>query len=479
MILSLILAILIPSLIAFILISVVWPSEMPIWSNLLLKSCLAVGTGFGILSCEYFLQLSLFGPSRKGLAAVEIVLFICALAILFYRLKSTKDVPPSEPVPEPVPRSRLQLILSVLFVVAVVSATVAFVFISLRQPHGEWDAWAVYNMKARFLFRAGDYWRDLFYEPTGWTSPDYPLLIPAGIAACWTLVGRETVAVPILVALLFTFATIGVVYRSVSLLRGKSQGLLAGLVLACTPFFITHGANQYTDIPLAFFFSATIALLNLKNVLPDHQSRFLMLAGFMIGLSTWTKNEGLLFLVAILASRFAVLVPKEGLKVYLRQMRNAAIGLIPVLLVVIYFKATLASPNRMLFPPQGPSLLEKLLDSSRYWIVLDGFVSHALGFGNWAVSLTALLLFYLLLLGTGIKQNEGATIAASFIALGIMLAGDFMALELSPLDISMHISTSLNRVLLQLWPSFVFVFFLIVRTPEQALMKSEGLSAQL
>ena len=483
MILNLVLSVLIPQLIAFILISAMWPRETPNRSHLLLKCCLAVGPGFGILSCVYFLQLSLFGPSRKGLAAAQIALLICALAILFYRLKSTKDVPASEPVPTVLPRSRLQLILSVLFIVAIVSATLTFVFLSLKQPHGEWDAWAVYNMKARFLFRAGDNWRDLFYEPTGWTSPDYPLLIPTAIAACWTLMGRETVVVPILVALLFTFATIGVVYRSVSHLRGKSQGLLAGLVLACTPFFIMHGANQYTDVPLGFFLLATIALLHLQDVLPERQHRFfqyrfLMLAGAMMGLSAWTKNEGVLFLAAILASRFAVFVPRNGLKVYLKQVSNVAIGLIPVLLVVIYFKATLATPNRMLFPPQGPSLVDKLLDASRYWITLDAFITQGLGFGNWAVSLTALLLFYLLLLGLGVKQNEGAGIAASLIALGIMLAGYFAAFVLSPLDVSGHIASSLNRVLLQLWPSFIFIFFLIVRTPEQALMKSEVLSAQ-
>ena len=477
MILGLVLSILIAQLIAFILISVAWPREMHIRSNLLLKTCLAAGTGFGILSCVYFLQLSWFGPSRKGLAAAQIAQLIGALAILFCRLKATKPAP-SEPVIERLPRSRLELILSILFVVAVISASGAFVFISLRQPHGEWDAWAVYNMKARFLFRAGDYWRDLFYEPTGWTSPDYPLLIPAGIAACWTLIGRDTVVAPIMVAFLFTFATIGVVYRSVSLLRGKSQGLLAGLVLTCTPFFITHGADQYTDIPLAFFFAATIALLHLQDVLPDRRHRFLVLAGMVIGLSTWTKNEGLLFLVAILSSRFAVIVPKKGLKVFLRQMRYLAIGLLPVLLVVIYFKATLATPNRMLFPPQGPTLVEKLLDSSRYWIILDAFVTQALGFGNWATSLTALMLFYLLLLGSGIKQNEGTSIAATLIVLGIMLAGYFMTFVLSPLDVALHISTSLNRVLLQLWPSFIFIFFLIVRTPERALMKSGPLSAQ-
>jgi 4-amino-4-deoxy-L-arabinose transferase-like glycosyltransferase len=375
----------------------------------------------------------------------------------------------------------MELILLVLFIVTVASAIATFVFLSVRQPHGEWDAWAVYNMKARFLFRAGNDWRDLFSEPTGWTSPEYPLLIPTGIAACWTLMGGETVTVPITFGLLFTLATVGVVYSSVSILRGKSQGLLAGLILACTPFLIIHGANQYTDVPLGFFLCATLALLHLQDTVPEQPYSFfghgfLVLAGVMLGLSTWTKNEGVLFLVAIFVARFAALVPTKGIKSYFRQSGSIAVGLVPVLLVVVYFKVTLATPNRMLFPPQGPGFFEKLVDTPRYWIVLNAFVKEAPVFGKWVVSLTASLLFYLLLIGLDIKQKEVTNIVASIIALGIMLIGYFMAFVMSPLDVSAHIATSLNRVLLQLWPSFILVFFLMVRTPNQGLTRSEVLS---
>lgn len=477
MILLLLLSLLLPQLTAVILIWIVWPVQKLTRYDFLLKFCFAVGIGFGILSCVFFLQLSLFGPSRTGLVSTQIALLIALVAIFFYRTREAKKSPPVlGDSDQPLKPSRFAATLSVLFFVALVSAACAFVFISLRQPHGEWDAWAVYNMKARFFFRGGEYWRDIFSEPTGWTSPDYPLLLPATIAACWTLISRDTVAVPVIVAFLFTFATVGLVTGGVSILRGKSQGALAGLVLVCTPFFIKHGANQYTDIPLAFFFTATIILLHLKDKLPDGERRFLLLAGMMTGFSAWTKNEGFLFLVAILVSRFVVVVPKDGLKPYLRQMRFFAVGLIPVLLVVIYFKATLATPNRMLFPPQGPRLVEKLLDSSRYLTILDAFVREALGLGNWAASIIPLLLFYLLLFGASIKQEEKRAIVASLLVVGIMLAGYFAAFVLSPLDVSLHLSTSLNRVSLHVWPSLVVIFFLIVRTPEQAFVKADVIS---
>ena len=469
MILSLLLSILIPQLIAFVLILGLWPGELSLRSNLLLKSCLAAGVGLGILSCVYFLQLSLFGPSRKGLAATQLALLICAAAILFYRLKSTKNVPPNEPVREPPSRSRLQLILSILFIAAFVSAVVAFIFISLRQPHGEWDAWAVYNMKARFLFRAGENWRDLYSEQMSWSGPDYPLLVPATIAACWLLMGRETVIVPALVALIFTFATIGLVARSVSLFRGRTQGLLAGLVLACTPYLIMHGANQYSDIPIGFFFSATIVLLALRDKFADGGHKFLVLAGLAGGLSAWTKNEGLLFIAAIVISRFVVMGRTGGLKNYLRQMKFFAAGLAPTLSVVLFFKATVAARNGVLFATEGPSLWAKLLEFSRYITILDGVVTNSLSFGNWTVSVVPLLIFYLLLLGAGVEDKEKASVITLLVVLGIMLLGYSMVYVLSPRDVYWHLVNSINRLFSQLWPSFVFVYFLIVRTPEKAL----------
>src|SRR5262245_19253935 len=277
MILKLLLSIAVPQIVGFCVVSSLWPNPRPLRSQLLLKLSLSVGIGFGILSSVYFLQLSLLGPSRKGLLIAEAALLVLALALCFYRLKSQRN--PELPVVEenPSPRTKFSLVLSLLVLLSLLSALAAFVLISLRQPHGEWDAWAVYNMKARFLFRAGEYWKDIFIEPTGWTSPDYPLLVPAAIAACWTVIKRDAVVVPIIIAFLFTFGTIGVVGRGVSILRGKTQGLLAALLLICTPFLIVHGANQYTDVPLAFFLAATLVLLHLHERVEYGGDGFLIL----------------------------------------------------------------------------------------------------------------------------------------------------------------------------------------------------------
>src|SRR5579872_2023634 len=95
-----------------------------------------------------------------------------------------------------------------------------------------------------------------------------PRLSPAALrqrGRCWTYLKSDTPHGPIAIAFLFTFATAGVLFCSLALLRGRSQGLIAVTVLLATPFFLVLGSSQYADVPLAFFFLSTIVLLCLHE----------------------------------------------------------------------------------------------------------------------------------------------------------------------------------------------------------------------
>ena len=476
MILSLLVSILVPQLIATVLVFLVWPPRVPL-SSLPLKICLAAGIGLGIFSCLYFVQLLVLGPSRNILISIEIVLLAILTAILVYTVKGRKNSTAGDGAVSTPPKSRLRLLLSIVFLVALVAASVSFIFISLKRPHGEWDAWAVYNMKARFLFRAGEHWKDLYTEPLFWSGTDYPLLIPTTIAGIWTLMGRESVAVPVLVAMVFTLGTAGVATSALSTLRSKCQGLLAGLILVCTPFSIEHGADQYSDIPIGFFFLATFVLLSFHQRSSEGDRRFLVLAGLTAGLAAWTKNEGSLFVLAIIVARFAVMVPRHGLKAYLREVIYFGAGLLPVMAVVLYLKFGLGQPNGLISPTEGPPFMAKITELARYRIIAKAFWEQTFSFGNWSVSIICLLGSYLLLLGARIEERDKASVLITFAVLGIMLIGYFAIYVLSPRDVYWHVLTSLNRLCSQLWPSFVFGFFLMTRTPEQALEKRTALPA--
>ncbi len=52
--------------------------------------------------------------------------------------------------------------LTALFLLAIVLAAAIFLVAVSNNPHGEQGAWSIWNLRARFLFRAGAFWRDAF-----------------------------------------------------------------------------------------------------------------------------------------------------------------------------------------------------------------------------------------------------------------------------------------------------------------------------
>ena len=113
------------------------------------------------------------------------------------------------------------------------------------------------------LFRSGDDWRQAF--PPAQAHGDYPLLIPLTNARCWCCLGCDSEWTPALVAACFTFAAAGALAAGVCRLQSRSQGLLAGMVLLGTKAFVTLGAAEYADVPLAFFILASVLLLGLDD----------------------------------------------------------------------------------------------------------------------------------------------------------------------------------------------------------------------
>lgn len=471
-----VLSLLIPIGIGWSWVSLFWPARGLRNSALPLKACLGVGFGFGISSSLYFLELLLGRSSRSEIIGVEAVLLLGLLAILFHRFYQGRNHPLVADTP---PRSdfgvNVHRFLLLIFCIALFVAVVAFLVLSLKRPHGGWDAWSIWNVRARFIYRAGPDWRDAFSLLLQGSHADYPFLIPAMIARCWSYLNRETVAVPIAMAMLTAFATIGLAWSSLSVLRSRSQGLLAGIVLLSTPFFLRLGALQYADVPLAFFMLAALILLCLEDRCPESREGLALLAGIAAGFSALTKNEGLLFVLAVLVARIFFLVPTRGWKGELKRMVFFLVGLAPFALLLLYFKTQVAPPNDLLSALRGRATMEKLLDASRYVQTVKAFTMWMMNFGEWTVHPLPILALYLMGLGVRVERGDGRSVGAMLIALGLTLGGYFFSYIVTPYDLRWHLLQSLNRLLLQLWPSFVFLFFLVAGCPEQAMNAKGGL----
>jgi hypothetical protein len=143
---------------------------------------LAIGIGFAVSSCTFFLSLLLFDGARLGVIAIDLALLLLA-AVAAWRRPGR----PQARVPHPSsPRDRL-LVAAVL--AAALTGAIAFFINTLEDPHGQWDAWMTWNLRARALVRAGPAWRTLFAPPT--VHGDYPLMVPAAVARIWVYGGAE------------------------------------------------------------------------------------------------------------------------------------------------------------------------------------------------------------------------------------------------------------------------------------------------
>lgn len=420
----------------------------------LLGGFLAPGLGLGISACVYFLWLVTF--NQEILLWLDLALV--GLLLILVMMTKRAGQPQSTVEPVTIPFLRMG------FFVAVALSIAWFVLYSLGNPHGDWDAWAIWNMRARFLERGGSEWQTAFNLNLAWSHPDYPLLIPASVARLWSYASDESTFVPVLVAGSFIFGTVGILYASLRDLVSRSQAMLAVVVLLGCPHFVKAGAAQQADIPVAFFFLASAALLHFHDHPGGRQPGLMFLVGTLAGLAAWTKNEGLLLVPALLLARLLIVPRIAGWKTFTKESFYFILGAIPVLIVVFYFKLFVAPPSELLLADGLGVALRKIADPSRYLTIL---ISYAREITFLGMSLP--LLLYGFLAGGNRQADDHRSILILIFTFVFVALGHIAVYLITPYDIQWHINTSLNRLLLQLWPVAVFITFLSIRTPEQVL----------
>jgi hypothetical protein len=107
---------------------------------------------------------------------------------------------------------------------------------------------------------------------------------------------------------------------------------------------------------------------------------------------------------------------------------------------------------------QVVQMLAKLADPARHAQILVATVSEVWRHYPW-----------LLVLGAGVLicgYDRRLVLRTPLIILSSVVLGYFAIYLITPLDLGYHLGSSLDRLLLQLWPIGLFVFFSSVRMPE-------------
>jgi hypothetical protein len=414
-----------------------------------LATGLAVGIGLGLASATFFVALVLFDGRRAGVLACDGLLLLGS-GLVWWRA-GADDRAPSPPW------SASERLLAVAVVVAAGAAALSFLANTRDLPHGRWDAWATWNLRARQLARAGAAWPAIFPRPT--LHGDYPLLLPATVARLWVYAGAEPLAVPALVGAAYAGALVLVLYGAVAALRGRAQALVGALCLLGTPLFLRVAPWQYADVPLAFNLLAAMALLALHDRASVRGQPALVWAGLATGLAAWTKNEGMMLALGIVAVRGTMMAVRRTPD--WRAVRAFATGMLSPALLVIYFKLALAPGSRR-FGRATSSMLSRLLDLDRYAVVLRG---AGLEFGRGLLVIVLGLAVYGLLLGRTADRGVRALARPMLAVLLVAAAGYTAIYVVTPIDIAWYVGRSVDRIELQMWPAALLALLLYLATP--------------
>ena len=191
--------------------------------------------------------------------------------------------------------------------VFLITGFLLFVFILIRtldfysltislNVFGGWDAYYFWALKAKFMFRAPAEWQNLFSPDLFWTHPDYPLLLPGSLAWGWLWLGKEAFLWPPFLAIGFYLSCAFLLIWYLTSTMSAFTGYLGGsffLILGPCFFWAVH---FYADIPLSFFIAG--ATLTAVIALREKEEKLWRVSGLLSGLATWTKNEGILFILS-------------------------------------------------------------------------------------------------------------------------------------------------------------------------------------
>lgn len=352
------------------------------------------------------------------------------------------------------------LLATVLYILSWLLDVGVFYFNSVQNSHGLWDAWSCWNLIAKFIARAPSDWPSLLHQMNAIDfHPDYPLLQRGFIANNWILLGNETVWVPIVSAFIFTFCAIGLITSTVSIYNSKTEGFIAGLVLLCTPFYMVMGYSQYADNTVGYFYLATIVLLTIARSGSVLKPNMFIAAGVAAGLAAYSKNEGLLFILFLFMAQLSRVFLKNKGELW-KELKYLFYGMLPFLLLVAYQKLIIAPPNQIV-SAQGTSTFTKLTDPERYKIVIDWFSTQFTGFGKWEFHPWWFFLLGALYKGINMKRSN-YSFFSNIVLLLLMVVGFFFVEIITPLGLVYFLSASVHRLFFQLFPTFIFVYFMAI-----------------
>lgn len=326
-------------------------------------------------------------------------------------------------------------------------------------PVTGWDSWQTWFFKAKVFFTDGGLRKD-FFLTNELIHQDYPLLVPLSVAWVYVAVGRADEIMARLLYPLQFVSLLAVFYYLAGCATRRRNALLFTALLALTHLLMRHAADfpikipgvptmdfvGYADLMLSacFVASAGFFYLYLRGGTGSH----LFLFAVFLGLGAWTKDEGLPFAAvgAVLAVVHMV-TRRRPASEFLLLAATLSVTAGPWML----YKAINHIPQE---DRGGLTLANAAGHLASLPMIFESF--YLVMFKNFRIFGPVWFLYPL-----GLVLNRRCFLSRPLIFLNIMLLCQFSVYILvyltSSIDLTVHISTSIERVVLHVMPLAMFI----------------------
>jgi hypothetical protein len=323
-------------------------------------------------------------------------------------------------------------------------------FLLYASKHGSWDAWAIWNLHAKFLYYTGS-WRNMFSKELAYSHLDYPLMLSSLTAFFWNGIGKASPFVPLLLSYGLLLAVPLYIYFS---LRDAGLKWLPYIALA---IFVAD--NNFKDLAVSQCADTLLALLILivfvqYSKLKNGDNNRALLLGFICASCAWVKNEGMVFYIL-----FALCFIAGNYK-QISVLKKYFAGLILPTLVLVSFKLFFATANDLVSTDNKhlSSISAVLTDAGRYSTILEFWLKTAVSYYTYIL----VLVFAVVILNRKFFRSLPA------IVVGALLLAYFVIYLITPHDLKWHLSTSVSRVFLHVYPAIVYLILSAIKEVKES-----------
>lgn len=405
-----------------------------------------VGLSFSVgLGCMglllFWISLAGFRPTRSVILSIAF-----AVSTLFLLLWGGKRLPrPVCSFPD-----RLNDLWLIIPALITVSAMFIVCVHALAFPIYEWDAFAIWGLKAKVLamesLRSDPiYFHDLSFS---YSHLDYPLLLPFLIAGVYGITGcTDDQAAKIIFPLFYMNLGI-VIYWGLRWKISRIQSAFLTSILLGTPVLVRWAGSGCADSLLTLFFAAS-ALFTVKWLEEEKRSD-LLLAALFVAFCAHTKNEGMAIVLSVLAILFiftAARFKAHRLSGFFLFVFTVSALLLPLL----WWVKGIPRTHENYISKISPEIVME--NAHRVRIIIPAFLKAAVNWNKWG----GLWLLIVPMSVLGRKAFRKQSVAAIWL-LFLMQIGIYQLIYLiSSWNVKQLIGFSLDRLLLHIAPLAIFI----------------------